>query len=74
MQRRAASARAASGSAEHPIHLTTSGSNSSHSDSESAAASDASDVAEYGFRHYGYEDSDQNGFSDTDGCSSEDEF
>ena len=77
MQRRSASARAASGSAEQPIHIATSGSNSSHADSESAAESDAesdvSDVDKYGFR-YGPEPDDQYGFSDTDGSSSEDLF
>jgi len=74
MQRRAASVHVASGSAEQPIHIATSGSNS-HSDSESvaesAAESDASDVCEYGF-HYGPERDDQYGFSDIDGSSSED--
>jgi hypothetical protein len=80
MQRRAKSARTASGSAEQPIHLTTSGSNSSHSDGESAAVSSAesesafSDVCDYGFRHYGSEHGDQYGFSDTEGSSSDDQF
>jgi hypothetical protein len=77
MQRRSASAHAASGSAEQRIIISSSGSNSSHADSESAAESDAesdvSDVDKYGFR-YGPEPDDQYGFSDTDGSSSEDMF
>ena len=75
MQRRAKSARAASGLAHEPISLPTHGSSSSHSDSEPDAVSsgaesesDGSDVCQYGFRY-----TSDYGSSDNDDCSSEDE-
>ena len=79
MQRGAKSARTstASGSAEQPIHCSSSSHCSSLSDSgssaESGAESDLSDVCRYGFR-YGPERDDQYGFSDTEGSSSDEQF
>jgi hypothetical protein len=79
MQRGAKSARTstASGSAEQPIHCSSSSHCSSLSDSgssaESGAESDFSDVCRYGFR-YGPERDDQYGFSDTEGSSSDEQF
>jgi hypothetical protein len=68
MQHRASSARATSGSAQQTFPLsTTSGSSSSHSDNASDA--DASDACEYGFRY-----ASDYGSSETDDCTSDDQF